>query len=89
MRSATPSRRPAPCSESSAAEAARPGDTVLVRPGVYREEVRIPRGGTAQAPIVFRSAVRDNDGHGVWFDTGFTNRVLRPFVRREPPRLLK
>ena len=43
---------------SAAAEAARPGDTVLVRPGVYREEVRVPRSGTAQARIVFRSAVR-------------------------------
>ena len=43
---------------SAAAEAAQPGDTVLVRPGVYREEVRIPRGGTAKARLVFRSEVR-------------------------------
>lgn len=41
-----------------AAEAAQPGDTVLVAPGVYRERVAPPRGGVAGQPIVFRSAER-------------------------------
>lgn len=38
------------------AEAARPGDTVLVAPGIYRERVAPPRGGTEGAAITFRSA---------------------------------
>jgi len=38
------------------ADAAQPGDTVLVAPGVYRERVAPPRGGTEGKPIVFRSA---------------------------------
>jgi hypothetical protein len=40
------------------AEAAQPGDTVLVAPGIYRERVAPPRGGTDGKPIVFRSAER-------------------------------
>jgi len=40
------------------AEAARPGDTVLVAPGIYRERVAPPRGGIEGQPIVFRSAQR-------------------------------
>lgn len=40
---------------AQAAEAAQPGDTVLVHPGVYRERVAPARGGTAEAPIVYRS----------------------------------
>ena len=40
------------------AEAAQPGDTVLVAPGIYRERVSPPRGGTDGKPIVFRSAER-------------------------------
>ena len=40
-----------------AARAAGPGDTVLVRAGVYREWVNPPRGGTAEAPITFQAAV--------------------------------
>lgn len=39
---------------SSAAEAAMPGDTILVRSGVYRERVTPPRGGTAGKPITYR-----------------------------------
>lgn len=41
-----------------AAEAAQPGDTVLVAPGIYRERVAPPRGGVAGKPIVFRSVER-------------------------------
>jgi hypothetical protein len=40
------------------AEAAQPGDTVLVAPGIYRERVAPPRGGSEGKPIVFRSAER-------------------------------
>lgn len=39
-----------------AAEAAQPGDVVLVRPGVYRERVAPARGGDAEHPIVYRAA---------------------------------
>jgi hypothetical protein len=37
-------------------EAAQPGDTVLVHAGVYHEEVAVPRGGSAAAPITLRAA---------------------------------
>ncbi len=37
----------------AAANLAQSGDTVLIRGGVYREEVDIPRSGTSAAPIVF------------------------------------
>jgi hypothetical protein len=40
----------------AAAQLARPGDTVLVRPGVYREWVRPARGGELDKPIVYRAA---------------------------------
>ncbi|MBL7042407.1 MAG: DUF1565 domain-containing protein, partial [Pirellulaceae bacterium] len=37
-----------------AAECAKPGDTVLVRAGVYRERVTPPRGGEPGKPITYR-----------------------------------
>lgn len=37
-----------------AANRAQPGDTVLIRGGVYRESVTVPRSGTAAEPIAFR-----------------------------------
>ena len=37
-------------------DAAQPGDTVLVHAGVYHEEVTLPRGGTAGAPITLAAA---------------------------------
>jgi len=37
-----------------AAKCARPGDTVLVRAGVYRERVTPPRGGEPGKPITYR-----------------------------------
>ena len=40
----------------AAAQLAEPGDTVLVRAGVYRERVAPARGGTAEAPIVYQAA---------------------------------
>ena len=39
---------------SEAARRARPGDTVLVRAGVYRERISPPRGGRPDKPIVYR-----------------------------------
>lgn len=40
----------------AAAEVAKPGDIVEIRPGVYRERVTPVRGGTAEAPIVYRAS---------------------------------
>ncbi len=40
---------------SRAAHSAMPGDTVLVRPGVYRERVSPPRGGQPGKPITYRA----------------------------------
>ncbi|SDK53402.1 Right handed beta helix region [Glycomyces sambucus] len=45
----------------AAAALARPGDSVLVHEGVYREWVNPPRGGTADAPITYQAAP-DADG---------------------------
>lgn len=39
----------------AAADAAKPGDEVLVLPGIYREYVNPKQGGTEDAPITFRS----------------------------------
>ena len=40
---------------TQAAEAAMPGDEVLVAPGIYREYVDPPRGGTKEKRIIYRS----------------------------------
>ncbi|MDA0813215.1 MAG: right-handed parallel beta-helix repeat-containing protein [Verrucomicrobia bacterium] len=40
---------------SRAAEVAMPGDTILVRPGVYRERVTPPRGGEPGRPITYHA----------------------------------
>ncbi|WP_146524241.1 right-handed parallel beta-helix repeat-containing protein [Novipirellula artificiosorum] len=40
---------------SRAAEMAMPGDTVLVRAGIYRERVSPPRGGQPGKPITYRA----------------------------------
>ena len=56
---------------------AQPGDTVLVRAGVYREEVVPPRGGTSrQQPITYRAApggevsIRGSEHITTWKDQG-------------------
>lgn len=53
-----------------AADVARSGDVVLVRPGVYREEVRVAHGGEGpEGRVVFRSEVRGGAvirGSEVW-----------------------
>lgn len=41
---------------SRGAELAQPGDTVLVKAGVYRERVAPPRGGRPGAPITYQGA---------------------------------
>ena len=54
------------------ADAAQPGDTVLVAPGIYRERVAPPRGGSEGKPIVFRSAERHQaviKGSDAWTPT--------------------
>jgi len=38
-----------------AADIAMPGDTVLIRGGTYREQVVLPRSGTAASPITFKA----------------------------------
>ena len=42
---------------SQAAEIARPGDEVIVAPGIYREYVNPRHGGTEEARIVYRSEI--------------------------------
>ena len=42
---------------SAAARSVRPGDTVLVRPGIYREAVHLTISGSEGKPITFRSEV--------------------------------
>ena len=41
---------------TKAAGKAGPGDTVVVRDGIYREQVVVKQNGTAQAPILFEAA---------------------------------
>ncbi|GAB4103880.1 hypothetical protein GCM10028790_28990 [Micromonospora taraxaci] len=43
------------CTISEAASVAGPGQTVLVHPGEYQENVRFTRSGTESAPIIFRA----------------------------------
>ena len=39
-----------------AVDRAKPGDTIVVHPGLYADPVRITRGGTKERPIVIRAA---------------------------------
>jgi len=55
-----------------AATLVNPGDTVLAHPGVYFEHVKLERGGTAEAPITFKST----DGRAATIITG-AHRELR------------
>jgi hypothetical protein len=53
---ANPGTREAPLRTiSAAAKRAKPGDIVLVRPGIYREAVTLTVSGKAGQPIVFKS----------------------------------
>lgn len=40
---------------SRAAELARPGDTILVYSGIYRERIAPPRGGEPERPIIYKA----------------------------------
>ncbi|NLB56075.1 MAG: hypothetical protein GX811_09990 [Lentisphaerae bacterium] len=40
---------------NEAAKTAQPGDTILVKPGIYREHVAIERGGEKGAPLTFQA----------------------------------
>lgn len=54
---------------SQAAALAQPGDTVLVRAGIYRERVAPPRGGEPGKPIVYLAATGEEvyiKGSEVW-----------------------
>ena len=44
-----------------AADSVNPGDTVLIRPGIYYENVVLSRGGTADAPVTFRADNRNGE----------------------------
>ena len=59
------------------ADLALPGDTILVREGIYREEVIPPRGGTSpKQPIVYMAAsgeevsIRGSEQITSWVDQG-------------------
>ncbi len=56
-----------------AADSVNPGDTVLVAPGIYYENVVLSRGGTAEKPVTFRA---DNRNGGRVILTA-ANRELR------------
>ena len=40
-----------------AADLAKPGDEIIVAPGIYREEVNPVNGGTEDARIIYRSEI--------------------------------
>jgi len=51
------SRRSAVRTIQRAAQIAEPGETILIWPGIYRESVRLRRGGLPGRPLVLRAAV--------------------------------
>jgi parallel beta-helix repeat protein len=80
------------CSIRAASMRAFPGDTVLVQPGLYREQVTPPISGTPDAPIIYRAAaagavilgtldLSDVDG---WVPAGTTT-WARPFAPPSSP----
>lgn len=44
-----------------AADSVNPGDTILIAPGIYYENVVLMRGGTENAPVTFRADNRADD----------------------------
>lgn len=50
---------------SRGSEEGRPGDTILVHDGIYRERVVLSRSGTREGPITLRGAVVDGTGVGI------------------------
>ena len=77
-----------------AANKVLPGDTVLIRGGIYREGVESVRGGTAAAPVTFQNYPGESvtimgskvvtgwvsDGGSVWKKTGWTVNSQQVFV---------
>ena len=58
-----------------AVSVAQAGNTVYIHNGVYREEITLPRSGTATAPIIFRNAPGEHpimDGRDTVMFTNFT-----------------
>ena len=61
---------------SAAAAQAQPGDVITVHEGVYREEIKPPRGGTKTQPIVYKAAegeevsIRGSERVTHWSDLG-------------------
>ncbi|MCR5674452.1 MAG: right-handed parallel beta-helix repeat-containing protein [Lachnospiraceae bacterium] len=74
-----------------AADAARPGDVVLVADGVYREHVRPVRPGTKERPIVFRAEhpgkaiVTGAEVFSGWVATGEADPAGSPLYRIRLP----
>ena len=44
-----------------AADIVQPGDTVIIRPGIYYENVELTTNGTKEAPIVFKAEKFERD----------------------------
>ena len=61
---------------SAAAKIARPGDVITVHEGIYREEIKPPRGGGKGRPIVYKAAygekvsIRGSEQVSNWSDLG-------------------
>jgi len=54
-----------------AAALVEPGETVVVRGGIYREQVKLTRGGTMDAPVIFMAYEQETpiiDGEGLDID---------------------
>src|SRR5574337_1460678 len=68
-----------------AADTAAAGDTVIVKPGIYPESIKLSRTGTATAPIAFKGekgAVIDGSSLDPW-SNGFVNLAFDPAVGYE------
>ncbi|HKU70914.1 MAG TPA: right-handed parallel beta-helix repeat-containing protein [Burkholderiales bacterium] len=77
-----------------AANVVLPGDTVMIRGGIYRESVESIRGGTAAAPVTFQNYPGEvatimgskvvtgwvSDGGSVWKKTGWVVNSQQVFV---------
>jgi hypothetical protein len=72
---------------SAAAKIVRPGDTVIVAPGLYRESVTLTVSGEPGKPIVFRSEVpRKAVISGSDIVTAWTKAAPRVWMATVPPR---
>lgn len=68
-----------------AANRAQPGDTVVIRGGVYRETITVPRSGTAAEPIAFRPYQNESvTVSGADVLTGWSNRSGSVYQATQP-----